>query len=216
MSEPTSPYETQPPSARRLLLSVALAIVGAAIVLVLVVLPAEYGIDPTGLGRALGLTEVSSTTRTIKLVDSIGGNEKIREVVVPDSGDPTPLPNPAVHQEASHAPRTQTLEVKLDVGQETEVKAKLQQNKVIVYSWTLDRGEVYVDFHGHNPEFGQKFFVRYKEQADATRGNGSLVAPFAGEHGWFWQNNNEFPIVITLTVTGYFDEMVDYGIIGGA
>jgi hypothetical protein len=214
MSEPASPYEIQPPSARRLLLSVVGAIVGAALVLVLFVLPAEYGIDPTGAGKALGLTQLSSSTRTIQLTDVTGGNEKIREVIVPDSGDPTPLPNPAVYQEASHAPRTQTLQVKLDVGQETEVKAVLKQAKVIVYSWTLDRGEVYVDFHGHNPEFGQKFFVRYEERADATRGDGSLVAPFAGEHGWFWQNNNDFPIVISLTVTGYYDDIVDYGLIG--
>jgi hypothetical protein len=37
------------------------------------------------------------------------------------------------------------------------------------------------------------------------------VAPFAGEHGWFWQNYNEFPVVITLTFSGYYDSTVDYG-----
>lgn len=208
----SSPYEIQPPSARRLLLSVAIAIAGAALVLLLVVLPAEYGIDPTGAGRVLGLTQMSSGTRTIEIVDVIGGNETIRQVEVPDSGDPVPLPNPGVSQEESHAPRTQTLQIKLEPEQKTEVKAQLEQSKVIVFSWTVDRGQVYVDFHGHNPEIGDNFWVRYKEQADATRGDGSLVAPFAGEHGWYWQNNNEFPIVISLTVTGYYDDLVDYGL----
>ena len=209
---PSSPYEIQPPSARRLLLSVAIAIVGAALALVLVVLPAEYGIDPTGAGKALGLTRMNSGTRTIEIVDVIGGNETIREVEVPDSGEPVPLPNPAISQDEAGAPRTQTLQITLGPQQKTEVKAVLQQSKVMVYSWTVDRGQVYIDFHGHNPEIGDNFWVRYKEQADATRGDGSLVAPFVGEHGWFWQNNNEFPIVISLTVTGYYDDIVDYGL----
>jgi hypothetical protein len=212
MATPSSPYEIEPPSARKLLLSVAIAIAGAALVLVVVVLPAEYGIDPTGVGKALGLAQMSSGTRTIEIVDVIGGNETIREIEVPDSGDPVPLPNPAVSQDESHAPRTQTLQITLPPDQKTEIKAQLEQSKAILYSWTIDRGEVYVDFHGHNPEIGDNFWVRYKEQADATRGSGSLVAPFAGEHGWFWQNNNDFPIVITLTVTGYYEDLVDYGL----
>jgi hypothetical protein len=213
MSAPSaSPFEKEPPPARRLLLSVVIAIVGALLALALFVLPAEYGIDPTGVGKALGLTRIASGTKTMEIVDVIGGNETIRQIEVPDSGDPVPLPNPAVSQEESHAPRTQTLQITLEPDQKTEVKAQLEQSKVIVYSWTLDRGVVYVDFHGHNPEIGDNFWVRYKEQADATRGDGSLVAPFDGEHGWFWQNNNDFPIVITLTVSGYYDDLVDYGL----
>ena len=37
-------------------------------------------------------------------------------------------------------------------------------------------------------------------------------APFTGEHGWYWLNYNDFPVTITLTVTGYFDDVVDYGL----
>ena len=58
MTQPTSPYEAQPPSTKRLAISCLVAIAGAAIVLVTVVLPAEYGIDPTGIGRTLGLTAI--------------------------------------------------------------------------------------------------------------------------------------------------------------
>ena len=35
---------------------------------------------------------------------------------------------------------------------------------------------------------------------------------FAGEHGWYWLNYNDFPVTITLTVTGFFDDIKDYGI----
>lgn len=44
--------------------------------------------------------------------------------------------------------------------------------------------------------------------------HGSLVAPFGGEHGWYWLSLEEKTITITLTVTGYFNDIKDYGIIG--
>src|SRR5215204_2211155 len=98
MNEPVSPYEASPPAASRLIATVAAALAAAAIILVLFVLPAEYGIDPTGVGRITGLTQISSPTKTMEVRDVIGGNEKIHEVKVPDTGDPIPLPNPAVIQ----------------------------------------------------------------------------------------------------------------------
>ena len=47
-----------PPSALRLLRSTAIALVVAGLILTTVVLPAEYGVDPTGLGRVLGLAQM--------------------------------------------------------------------------------------------------------------------------------------------------------------
>jgi hypothetical protein len=44
------------PSSRQLFRSTILAVLSAIIILITIVLPSEYGIDPTGAGRALGLT----------------------------------------------------------------------------------------------------------------------------------------------------------------
>ena len=52
------PTLSELPSPARLLRSTLLAAVGAAAILVAVVLPSEYGIDPTGAGRLLGLTKM--------------------------------------------------------------------------------------------------------------------------------------------------------------
>lgn len=214
MSAPISPYESAPPSARRIVISLIVAVIAAAAILVAIVLPAEYGIDPTRIGGLLGLTELNqSSGRTVQVVDVIGGNERVREVTVPESGKPTPLPNPAIHQLESGPARTETLQVSIPPFKETEVKTVLQTNKVVLYSWKVDRGQVYVDYHGHDPAAANKeFFVRYQESDASTGAEGSLVAPFAGEHGWFWQNYNDHPVVITLTVTGYYDKVVNYGI----
>lgn len=211
MPEPASPFETTPPSGRRIATSVAVAVVAALVVLVTVILPAEYNIDPTGVGGAIGLTQINEPERTLVVRDVIGGNETYRSVPIPDFGQPVPLPNPAVFQGHAGPARTETLTVTLEPGEETEVKTVLKESQVIVYSWSVDRGQLYVDFHGHEPDAGQDYWVRYEEQQEGSSGHGSLVAPFAGEHGWFWQNYNEFPVVITLTFTGYFDDFIDYG-----
>lgn len=52
------PPDQPRPDARRLVRSTVLAAVAALAILVTVVLPAEYGIDPTRIGRVLGLTQM--------------------------------------------------------------------------------------------------------------------------------------------------------------
>ena len=216
MSEPTqSPYQANPPSGRRLLLSVIAALVLAGVVLLVAVLPAEYGIDPTGLGGKLGLAQMSQEVdASIKLTDNIGGNENVEKAAIPDAGEPLPLPNPAVHQSQAEPPKSETVTITIPALGETEVKTVLAANKVVLYSWKVDKGLVYVDYHGHSPDWVNKeAFVRYQEEQDGITGaSGSLVAPFAGEHGWYWLNLNEHPVVITLNVSGYYDEIKNYGL----
>ena len=213
MSSEPSP-DWQAPSGRRIALSVGIAALVAVVVLVVAILPAEYGIDPTGIGRALGLDELNApASRTIEVRDVIGGNERVREVEIPAFNEPVPLPNPAVHQAEDRPIQTRTMTLTLDVDQETEIKTVLRASKVIEYTWKTDGGLVYCDMHGHDPAAGQDFFVRYREdQEGATEATGSLVAPFDGEHGWYWLNIHDGPVTITLTVTGFFDDVVDYGI----
>ncbi|MEJ0039938.1 MAG: hypothetical protein WDO68_28525 [Gammaproteobacteria bacterium] len=152
-------------------------------------------------------------TRTLQVKDVIGGNEKYREVTLPaDPREPVPLPNPAVSQIKPAAPRSDSVSVTLEPGQQTEIKALLEAAQVIVYSWQAVGGEVYTDFHGHEPTAGDAF-VRYEEQQSGHEGHGSLVAPFSGEHGWYWLNISETPVTIKLTFTGYHHDIKNYGLI---
>lgn len=52
------PTQAELPTSAQLLRSTIIAIVTAALLLVTVVLPSEYAIDPTGIGKLLGLTEM--------------------------------------------------------------------------------------------------------------------------------------------------------------
>lgn len=196
-------------------------LIAAAVALVLlftVVLPAEYGYDPTRIGAALGLDALRApASQTGEAIEDVtGGNDAIAVTNAADPMTPLALPNPAVSQLEVAAPRTETIRVRLDFDQRTEIKVAMQKAKAIIYSWKVVDGTAYVDFHGHDPARGDNFWVRYEEagQEDGITGrNGSLVAPFAGEHGWFWLNTSQHPITIELTVTGYFDKLVDYGLL---
>ncbi len=202
----------QPVSRRRIGQATVGAAVVALVVLVTTVLPAEYGIDPTGIGNAFGLMALGNPSRTLEIADVLGGNEGVREVEVPDFGEPVPLPNTGIHQDQPEPADTRTLEIVIGPDEETEIKTVLREGKVVTYSWQVDQGSVYSDFHGHDPAVGNSFFVRYREHQEGSGHHGSLVAPFDGEHGWYWVNYNEFPVTITLTVTGFFDDIIDYGI----
>lgn len=209
-----SPYEAAPPAAGRLIRSILAAALGAALILVLAVLPAEYNIDPTGVGNALGLTALHDTSRILQIKDVVGGNETYRQVQIPAAGQPIPLPNPAVFQAKPAPAGTKQISVQLAPGQETEIKAVLDAGQVILFSWTAAQGQVYTDFHGHEPDAGEDAWVRYEEQQSGSSGQGSLVAPFSGEHGWYWMNISEQPVRITLNVSGYYKDLIDYGIFG--
>jgi hypothetical protein len=212
MTSPSAPVDRATPSAAKLGKSIVAALLIAAVVLILFVLPVAYGIDPTGLGKRMGLTAMREPARTLQIQDVIGGNEAYRTVTLPDPGEPTPLPNPAVVQLKAAAPVAQTKTITLQPGQETEIKAALDSAQVMLYSWQAEGGELYTDFHGHEPGAGDAF-VRYEEQQTGRAGHGSLVAPFKGEHGWYWVNISNDPVTITLQVNGYLNELIDHGLL---
>ena len=215
MSDSNSNNEAEAPSAANLLKATIATIIGAIILLVLVVLPAEYGVDPTGFGAITGLSDLADEPyETIEITDIIGGNEIIREVEIPLFGDPVPLPNPSVFQDQTEEARSMNMTIELGAFEQTEIKTVLDEGKVIIYDWQVaDDKNVYFDFHGHEESFGPDFFVRYKERQEGLNlSSGSLTAPFYGEHGWLFFNINEEPISITLNVTGFYNEIIDYGI----
>lgn len=58
---PSGEERASVPSGRRIAAATAIALAAAAVILVIFVLPAEYGIDPLGTGKALGLVALADT-----------------------------------------------------------------------------------------------------------------------------------------------------------
>ena len=46
--------------------------------------------------------------------------------------------------------------------------------------------------------------------ANGRRQAGAILAPYAGEHGWYWLNLEDHPVTIQLEAVGFYDEWVAY------
>lgn len=208
MSELEEPGDAAP-GAATIVKSAALALVASLIATILFILPAEYGIDPTGAGEKLGLLALAETVAAPA--------EPVRLIVgdypaIPDDFDfyePEVLGEPFSKGHAAPF-RTDEFVIRLEEFEQVEYKAIMRRGDAIVYSWSVDSGIVYSDFHadpGEDAEgYPDQYFIRYRE-AEVDSDSGSLVAPFDGNHGWYWLNIEEKPIVITLRTAGYYDRI---------
>lgn len=174
--EPVDP--AQLPSVRSLVLASAGAAALAALITVTAVLPAELGVDPTGVGTALGLTQLG------QLKDG---------------------PPPPVAEHISTVDpggfRSDEIVLTLQPGQGTEVKADLQPGDQVLWGWSAD-GPLRYDFHGE-PVGGGADFTSY-DQGAADHADGLFEAPFEGTHGWYWENQGTAPVTVTLKTAGAF------------
>ncbi len=173
------------PSRDGLWKQLAIALAVATVILALFILPSEYGIDPTGLGQRMGLLALSPQSAAAQIPD-------------------IPMAPPETARFYTSPIRSNVIEIPLEVDGELEYKFRMKAGETIVYSWTVDNGAAYYDFHAASEPDGRD--LRYKEEQEgASSGHGSLVAPFDGIHGWYWLNLEDHPIVITLRVSGFYE-----------
>ncbi len=176
-----------------------------------------------GLGALIGASLVEDETQeavesaetSLPVVASTGGAPVFRyiapgdvEVGVDEFGQPLPAANAENFISREGQPKSETLTIELGLDEQVEYKALMQQGDAISFRWTTDGGDLYYDFHAHDDAFGQEFFTRYDEGEGAERA-GTIVAPYAGQHGWFWLNIADGPTTVTLEVTGFYDEIIE-------
>ena len=178
------------------------AIAIAAMLLVSLVLPAEYAIDPTGAGRVLGLTAMGE--RKMALAGGIG------EAKAPTPPSVIPLGNSATteHYSAiSKLPlRQDEIDVKLAPNGQVEYKTVIGEGEYLVFAWDAAGKNVNFDFHGEPANGPSGAFLTY-HKGTASSSGGSLKAPFTGTHGWHWKNPTNSHVVIKLRVSGFYSDI---------
>lgn len=178
-----------------------LAVAGAIIIVVTVVMPAERGVDPTGAGHMLGLTQMGEIKQELKHEAESDQehhqNNQSYNVLDNIFGF---FITPAVAQEAWR----ETITFTLEPGEHTETKLVMNEGDQAQYVWTAAGGRINFDLHAHGG--GQS--KTYEKGRGAAEGEGSIVAPFKGEHGWFWRNRDKSAITITLKINGDYLEMI--------
>lgn len=202
-----SPYERHPPGLASLARALLIALSVAAALLVLVILPAEYSIDPTGFGARIGLLGISAAEPAA--TEQMASLPAATATPFYDQDTPAPLAEPEVHQAKDAAYRSETIEIHMAADEQLEFKVVMDQDQTVLYSWELDQGDIYYDMHAEVESGPPGYWVRYEEGDGRTGAHGSLVAPFTGKHGWYFLNYNEFPVTIRLQLSGYYREVVE-------
>lgn len=217
MYNANKPDPSELPSTMRLLKSTAIAAVTALVILVTVVLPAEYGVDPTRVGSVLGLTEMGRIK--MQLAEEAAADETATENVVSEvraePASPTPddavtntetasdeMTAPAPAESAAPVWRDEvTFTLAADAA--AEYKLVMKEGETAEFEWFTDGAKANFDTHADRPGLNYHNY----EKGSLARQEGTLTAAFDGSHGWFWRNRSGAPLTITLRTRGDYAEM---------
>lgn len=222
MHNVNTPPASELPSSRTLLKSALIAAGVAVLLLVTVVMPAEYGVDPTGFGRVTGLQRMGEIK--MSLAREAAEAEAAEQAATADSktteaGGPEPattaaLPatsitaaaavagTPAAPADTSHETR-----VTLAPGEAAEIKLAMRKGARVRYAWATDRGVVNVDMHADRAAAPAIKYHGYRKGQGKASDEGELVAAFEGMHGWYWRNRGSEAVTITLRTQGDYQDL---------
>ncbi len=207
------PTQSELPTSRQLLRSTVIAMGVAAALLVTVVMPSEYAIDPTGVGRVLGLTQMGEMKEV--LAEEAAADAAVQPAATPVVQAPASGPV-APHEQVAAAPlaepvaepqqalKADEVTVTLKPGEASEIKLEMLDKATVSYEWATDGVPVNHDTHGE-PYNGPKGYYHSYSKAKQVKGDkGEFTAIFDGTHGWFWRNRSNSDVTITLKTKGEY------------
>lgn len=174
------------------------AAVAAIAILTFFVLPAEYGIDPTGVGTALGITG---------MVAGEGSEAAPATAQAPTTtaGD-QPMPTKDAISKATPW-RQDEMTITLAPHSGQEVKAHMTKADSFVFQWKTSGGPVKAEMHGEKLNATDGAFTDYWKELEMTGGQGNFTAPFDGTHGWYFRNKGETPVTVTVKTVGFYKDL---------
>ncbi|MCL1476279.1 hypothetical protein MIH18_01310 [Marinobacter sp. M3C] len=214
------PSRSELPSSAQLIRSTTIAAIVALLLLVTVVMPSEYALDPTGAGRLLGLTEIGEIKEQLaqeaaqmvavqpsineaepEAVEPVFETAAVVEVEVePETAQKVEQPAPPM---AAEPEWQDEVRVVLTPGEGTEFKLTMQEGAVARFAWVSEGGPVNFDTHGDGG--GQS--ISYEKGRGVPEDEGELEAAFTGNHGWFFRNRNDNDITLVLRTDGDYGEL---------
>jgi len=176
------------PSARTLAFASLAALAAAVALLLIAVLPAEYGVDPLGTGKALGLLALSRAGHL----------------------DPVPPPEgtalvPVHEGNVALYPGEYKVDSRVFVlgpYEFVEFKYHLGKDAVMLFSWSAN-GDVLQDFHG-DPDGAQASATQSYDKQPRRKSAGTFMAPFSGIHGWYFENPGADTVTVKVTTAGFY------------
>lgn len=199
-----TPLRAELPTSRQLVRSTVLAAIAAVVLLVAVVLPAEYGIDPTGIGKVLRMTEMGTVKKQLAAEAAADATATAPNATSPAAQSAAVGEiKPPVKVVAPTAQWRDETPFTLVAGQGLEIKLVMVQGAKAQYAWTVDGGEVNFDTHGDGP--GKS--ISYEKGRGVSTKDGVLEAAFTGNHGWYWRNRGKADVKVILRTRGEYTEI---------
>lgn len=188
------------PSSMQLLKSTVVALVVAIVLLLTVIIPAEYGVDPTGIGRVLGLKEMGEMKAEFEQEKS----EEHHGHDSPNIEKSEPVKSSEEVLIVYDEEQEEVLNLVLGPNQSTEVKLEMLEGNKVYFYWTANGSVLNYDLHGDPYNAPTDFYHSYEKGKGLAEQKGELHAAFSGLHGWYWRNRTEEPVKVTLEVKGQF------------
>ncbi|MEO5618364.1 MAG: transmembrane anchor protein [Candidatus Eisenbacteria bacterium] len=206
MPKPNAAVKSDLPSSRTLIRSTIIAAAVSAVLLVTVVLPAEYGVDPTGMGGVLGLTQMG------KIKSALAREEAAHQAAAKTSPPIAPPTAPGAEfgpQAAlpDSAGRTDVTRLTLRPNEGREIKLVMRMGKRAGYSWSAEGGLVNFDTHAEPFNAPSGAYHSYEKGNGVKSDEGTLIAAFDGQHGWYWRNVGSEEVTVTLKTRGEYEEV---------
>jgi len=197
------PQPDELPSTAQLIRSTVIAIIAAVVILVTIVLPAEYGIDPTGAGKVIGLTEMGEIREELKKEAEADHRSSLPKREEP--GIVERLLSALVGTAHAQGTADWKDEVRFELSpKEThELKLTMKKDDVAEYVMIAEGGRVNFDLHAH----AGKNNITYEKGRGSTGSKGKIVAAFDGNHGWFWRNRDKTKLTVTLKLRGTYSAL---------
>jgi hypothetical protein len=187
------------PSTAGLLKATAVALVVAGVVLVTAVLPAEYGIDPLGMGKRFGLLSLSVAAKPVASMDAEAAP------VTETTSSPIAASDAAWRSQVPY--RNDEMSLTLQPNEGAEIKAVMRRGERLVFTWAAQNGKVNFDMHGEERNAPSDDFTSYWKGMQQVSGHGAFVAPFDGTHGWYWRNRDTKPVTIKVNTAGFYEKL---------
>jgi len=210
------PTRAELPTSAKLIRSTVIAFVTAVVLLVTVVMPADYGIDPTGIGRALNLTQMGEIKKDLAAeaaaddaAQAAGGAVAGAAPAVQSATAAAPMvsaapaPAPAPVAAAPAVVWRDETPVALKPGAGIEIKLSMKQRDKALFDWAVQGGVVNFDTHGES--FPRS--ISYEKGRGVAAKQGELVAAFDGKHGWFFRNRGDAPVTVLLKTGGTYSKI---------
>lgn len=225
------------PTSAQLLRSTAIAIAAAAAILVTIVLPSEYGVDPTGIGGVLGLAQMGDIKLQLAAEAEYDRRQEVEIAAQMNAGVEQMSPAIPTGTSQADAPNTDSIEQRALTTQPSAENPPAAPNEpeatLVSEAWrdeisiTLTPGEgaevKLVMEAGAQARFewtangavlnydthgdGGGRSISYEKGRGTASDEGVLEAAFDGNHGWFWRNRTAQNVTMTLRTTGNYGEL---------